>query len=692
MKRWLTIIFVICISSHCLAQDFSNAMRNAFLITRMVEKFHLQPKPLNDELSAALFEQFLEQADESKTLFLAEDISKLSAFRFSLDESIARQQTAFLQQAATVYLQRIKQNDSLIKIICKTPFNFSVQEKLAGAQDSTYPSSIAAKQVKLYQYIKWEILDRITDDETIHLLKSPAQKKYIDSLEQLYRKQLLQSKTKKYTVLMQPEKISSSLGNLFCKTLAHYYDPHTTFMPADEKEEFDEELGQKPLRFGLGLDENEEGEVTISNLLPGSSAFKSGMINAGDKIITVQEPGKIPVNVSAFSLLQIDSVMNETKGERLILNVKKPDGTMKQVSLLKERFAAEEDEEDKVQGYVLKGSKNIGYISIPDFYVDWEDAAAGVAGCANDVAKEIIKLKKENIEGLIIDIRYNGGGSLGEAIDLSGIFIDGGPVGQYKEKAAKPVTLKDVNSGSIFDGPLVIMVNGYSASASEMFSGTLQDYNRATIAGTPTYGKATGQIIYPLDTTVTNETIGRYKTDNYLKVTTFGLYRVNGTTAQQNGVKPDVVLPDLLNIVAQKEINETNSFRLLPIDANKYYKPLMAINKDALRSMVQSVTDTAVYFKTIREYEQWYLQIKNQKEFSLKLEDMLQYKKKEQTFLAYFENFVQQPVFSVANYQLHKERLRASEWLTAMDDETKEAISNDPYINICYRLVTQIKN
>jgi carboxyl-terminal processing protease len=691
MKHWHLALFLLFFTTCTRAQDFSKTMHNAFLITRMVEKFHLQPKPLNDELSTVLFQQFLHQLDEGKTLFLSEDIRQLSSFRFNLDEAIAQRQTNFLQQVSAIYQQRIKQNDSLIKIICKTPFNFSLPDKLTKADDTTWTSSLAAKQSRLSKYLKWKLLDEITDDAEFLKLLPAAQKKFLDSAEAAERKRTLVSTGKKYTALLQTQKLTSTIGNLFCKTLAHYYDPHTTFMPADEKEEFDEELGQKPLRFGLGLDDDEQGGVIIRNLLPGSSAFKSGLLNTGDKVISIQEPGKAAINVSSFTFLQIDSVMNETTGEKLLLTVKKPDGTSKQVSLLKERFATEEDEEDKVQGYVLKGVKTIGYISIPDFYIDWDDAEKGIAGCANDVAKEIIKLKKENIEGLIIDIRYNGGGSLGEAIDLSGIFIDGGPVGQYKTKLPKPLVLKDGNSGRIYEGPLLIMVNGYSASASEMFSGTLQDYNRAVIVGTPTYGKATGQIVLPMDTMVTEETIDRFKTENYLKVTTFGLYRVNGTTAQKNGVEPDVELPDLLQIVGENEKNEQFAFTLSPLEANKYYRPFAAIAKTDLRNKAKLIVDTSLYFRNISRYDQLYKQMKAQTDFSLKLDDVIQIKKKQQEFLDYFENFSQASFFTIDNYNLNKERLKASEWLTELDNETKEAIRNDPYINICYQLILQIK-
>jgi carboxyl-terminal processing protease len=461
-------------------------------------------------------------------------------------------------------------------------------------------------------------------------------------------------------------------------------------MPEEEKEEFDEELGQKPLRFGMLLNENEKGEAIIGKLQPGSSAFKSGALNSGDKIITVQEPGKTAINVTDITLFQIDSIMNEIKSDKLFLTIKKPDGAIKQTTLYKERFSTEEDEEDKVQGYILKGTKNIGYISIPDFYIDWENTETGIFGCANDVAKEIIKLKKENIEGLIIDIRYNGGGSVQEAIELSGIFIDGGPVAQYKTKEPKVYTLKDVNSGSVFTGAVMILVNGYSASASEMFSATMQDYNRAIVAGSATYGKSTGQLIFPLDTTVTLENYKQNKSQNYIKITTMALYRLTGATAQQQGVVPDILLPDLLETVGEKEKNEQFAFRLLPIEKNKYYKAYNVINTDEIKRTAQALMDTSAYFKKLNDYGRWLSTMMQQKEFSMRIEDVIQFKKKQQSYINFFESFEQQPSFTVANHSLQKERLKASEWLTEMDEETKLMLCNDPYINICYRLLVKV--
>jgi carboxyl-terminal processing protease len=438
------------------------------------------------------------------------------------------------------------------------------------------------------------------------------------------------------------------------------------------------------------FDEDENGKILVQQLQPGSTAYKSGAINPGDQMIAIQEPGQPVISTVGSSLSNVDSLMQTIKSEKLILTVKKPDGTTRQVTLLKERFLTEEDEEDLVQGYVLNGTKKIGYISIPDFYFDWENTAVGLNGCANDVAKEIIKLKKENIQGLIIDIRFNGGGSLQEAIELTGIFIDGGPVAQYKQKEGKLAILKDVNSGSIFTGPVLVMVNGYSASASELFSAALQDYNRALIVGTPTYGKATGQIVLPLDTTITTETENTRKTDVYLKITTSALYRVTGKTAQQQGVEPDILLPDLLQSIAEREKDEVTAFRLNSIEPNKYYKPLPAVAKDNLQQTAKTYVDSSLYFKKLGEFEAWFKSMEQSAGFPLTLNDVLAFKQKQNVYTGYFESYTPASEFKVENHQLRKQRLLASAVLTESDNEVKAFISSDPYIQICYKLIEQM--
>ena len=261
------------------------------------------------------------------------------------------------------------------------------------------------------------------------------------------------------------------------------------------------------------------------------------------------------------------------------------------------------DDNSKVRSFILKGDHRIGFISLPAFYTDWNGEEGGSNGCADDVAKEIIKLKKENIEGLILDLRYNGGGSMLEAIALAGIFIDSGPVGMTRDKEGKIYTMKDVNRGSVYDGPLILLINGFTASASEMLAGTLQDYHRALIVGSPSFGKATAQVVLPLDTLFDEKHMDRMKTaDNFIKITIERLFRVNGTSAQQTGVIPDIFLDDFSETQSEREKSLPFSLVNISIDANKYYHPYPALPVDPLKSFSKAFTDTSRSFISFNKY------------------------------------------------------------------------------------------
>jgi carboxyl-terminal processing protease len=239
----------------------------------------------------------------------------------------------------------------------------------------------------------------------------PPSKKYIDSLEPILRKKANHSiKRLVKRILQSPRGMEYILGNIYCQALASAYDPHTDYFPPDIKSAFESTIGNTPLEFGLTLSEDDNGNPEIGRLKPGSPAFQSGQLNEGDKISSIQWGNKDAIDISDAGADEVTHILSAAGGNQATLTVKKQDGTTRQVVLHKEK-AKTDDDEDRVKSFILKGAHTFGFISLPDFYSDWEDSR-GINGCANDVAKEIIKLKKENIEGLIIDLRYNGGGSV----------------------------------------------------------------------------------------------------------------------------------------------------------------------------------------------------------------------------------------------------------------------------------------
>jgi carboxyl-terminal processing protease len=287
----------------------------------------------------------------------------------------------------------------------------------------------------------------------------------------------------------------------------------------------------------------------------------------------------------------------------LEVTVKTAAGELKTIKLSKEKI---DDEESIVKSYVLQGNKNIGYINLPGFYSREDDSITDEKdikydGCANDVSKEIVKLRKDTIAGLILDLRYNGGGSMWEAMQLAGIFIDIGPVASVKDKDGKVRFLKDPNRGTIYDGPLMVLINGRSASASEFVSAVLQDYNRALIVGGTTYGKGTAQIVLPMDTMPFSN---NKNYTEFVKVTQQKFYRVNGSTTQWKGVLPDIELPDIYSDELNKE--KANSSALQPDNSKTgIYQAAAALPAQSLKLKSEQRTVNDAYFKTINTFNKW---------------------------------------------------------------------------------------
>jgi carboxyl-terminal processing protease len=674
MLRGLTLTITIALTSTLAAQTIDQKATDAWLITRMAQRYHVAPRPLDKEMSAAIFSQLLDALDDQHLIFLADDFRQLNTYRLSLDEEILNRHTAFLTLLTGLYKQRLIQTDSLIDGITARPFDFTLHETITVAEDTSWAPSRQALRLRIAKLLKYSVGNSIADDLLDDSRHRPATK---DSLEIVWRKKAAARMHRSIRrILQSAEGIEGIVGNIYCQALASCYDPHTAYFPPDIKAAFESMLGNKSLSFGLSLAEDENGNPVVGKLLAGGPAFQSGNLHEGDKILAIRWDNREAIDVSGASLEETDHILADEGGTHLTLTVRKPDGTTRDVSLEK-RLVSVDNDDDKVQGFVLNGARTVGYISLPAFYEDWEDAH-GVNGCANDVAKEILRLKRSNITGLILDLRYNGGGSIQEAVDLAGIFIDAGPVAQIKTREAKVVTLKDVNRGTVYDGPLILLVNGSSASASEMVAGTLQDYHRALIVGSPTYGKATAQVILPMDTTVDLATYnGQAQATSYLKVTVSKLYRITGFTAQRNGVQPDILLPDPPEALTEREADEKFALPATPIEANKYYTPLRPLPVPAAQAVARKAMDSLPYFSEARQHPSAHKH--PDKDVSLYLEDIITEHRKARTedSAPLSEPGKSTSIFTIGS---------------PISEDRKKEMMQDPYLMIAYRLIAPLSN
>jgi carboxyl-terminal processing protease len=575
MKRHVTatLLFVCC--CYAIHAQLHPVQQKAIVLKRMIELQHYSPKPVDDSFSVAVFRKILNAADPRRLFFTVQEYNQLTPLSGKIDDEIKGNGWSFYDKFSVLYKLALTRADSIIGKLAQKKFDFTAAEAITSGRRNSYDfrfaTDVAGLTNRWSRYLKYHILDNAYDMMAADTIKKTTLKATIAAKESIIKERIKKTEQRSIQrILDYPAGFSAAVTELYLNALASTFDPHTNYFSPEGKEELHAELSTEGFYFGIEFEETEDGKVIVENLTPGGAAWKSGVVNKGDEVISLQWEGKESQDMEGATLEEVYAVIDQSAHDRLLFRLRKQDGTMTDILLRKEKM---ENEDNIVKGFILKGEKKIGYILLPGFYSDWGDDAA--SGCANDVAKEIVRLKKENIDGLIVDVRYNGGGSVGEALEMSGIFIEEGPMALQKDKAGKLVTLKDPNRGTIYDGPMVLMVNGQSASASELLAATLQDYNRAVIVGSKTFGKATGQIILPMDTTLVNRPSSAVNNkSDIVKVTVMKLFRVNGKTAQQIGVTPDVDLPDAFAGMELGERYEEFALQADTVKKNNYYKPL----------------------------------------------------------------------------------------------------------------------
>ena len=660
----------------------------------MVERKHYSARPVDDSFSVAVFRSVLNTADPRWLLFTARDYQELLAFSSSIDEEIQGKSWGFSDKFSELYKKALIRADSIVNKLLQKSFDYSVTDTIRSTRKKTtgfnFPADITTLTNKWTRYLKYVILnnayDAINDDST----KKKTLKQELAASEPGIREKVKKTELKAIKrILDHPEGFEALVNELYLNAIATSFDPHTNYFSPQTKEEFQAELSTESYMFGIVFNQNESGVVMVDKLTPGGAAWKSGEIHKGDELVSLQWEGKEAQDMTGATLEEVYEVIDQSIHDKMLFRFKKTDGTMSNVLLRKEKV---ENEENIVKSFVLKGEKKIGYILLPGFYTEWENETG--SSCANDVAKEILKLKKENIDGLILDVRYNGGGSIGEALEMTGIFIDEGPLVAEKEKNGKLVTLKDPNRGTIYDGPMVLMVNGQSASASEMLAASLQDYNRAVIVGSNTYGKATGQVMFPMDT-ISSKTVSGDTRGDVIKITVGKIYRVTGQTAQLRGVAPDVVLPDAFDGLESGERFE--EFPLLADSAkrNNYYKPLpyLPVSELAHRSAARVIANP--YFQLIKKIveEQQKILRSQTRVIPLQVDLFEKWMKQRDAELKAMEGEGKLAgKFTVENNEQDKQLLKNDQYAKEMNTEWLENLAEDIYLQEAFLVLADLIN
>ncbi len=529
-------------------------------IVQGLSQAHYQPERVDDAFSKRVFDLALKRLDYRKKFLLQADIAQLTKYQLDIDDETKRGTHEFLDLSTKLMTERTKQMQALAHELLAQPFSFENEESIqTDFEKATFPTSAADQREQWRKLLKYETLTRVAEmmDEqdkrhdrsrVASLSKEPATAEPDRTPAQMEveaRKRVLKYYDEQFAD--QPD-TNEVLGN-YANVIANTYDPHTEYFAPREKQEFDIQLTGRFEGIGATLREK-DGLIYIEDIVPGSASYREGELKKGDAILRVAQGATEPVSIEGWHTSKAVTLIRGKKGTEVRLTVKKADGSTKIIPIIRDVVVVEDTYAQSAVINDPSGVK-IGYLRLPAFYADFNDN--GGRSSAEDVKKELAKLTAEGVKGVIFDLRSNGGGSLNDAVEMAGLFMPSGPMVQVHDSRGVTQVLNDKDPRVQYSGPLVVLVNKYSASASEILAAAIQDYKRGVIMGsTSTYGKGTVQRIIDLDETLPTE-LASLKPFGSLKFTMQKFYRVTGGSTQFKGVASDIVLPDVLSYLDQGE-------------------------------------------------------------------------------------------------------------------------------------------
>lgn len=588
------------------------------LITYVLQNGHYDAKEVNDSFSTEVYKDYLEALDPLKRYFYASDIEEFKQYETLIDDEIKNSEINFFDLTHTRLVERMKEAEGMYQEILEKPFDFSKKEVLdTDYSNRGYVNNEKEMRERWRKQLKFSAVSNFYDkkkEQEQELKNNPDHKVKSDTeLEKEARELTLNSLEEYFDFSNDLER--KDWFSVYVNAIVEEFDPHTFYFAPQDKDRFDMAMSGKLEGIGARLQKKNDN-VKIVEVISGGPAWRGEEVEVGDEIIKVkQEDEKEPVSVVGMRLDDAVNLIKGPKGTKVTLTLKKVDGTIKDVKIT--RDVVEIEETYAKAALVEKNERMYGVINLPKFYFDMDNYSERNA--ASDVKKEIIRLKKEGMDGLVLDLRNNGGGSLKTVVDIAGLFIKEGPIVQVKSKLDGQEVLKDNDPSVLWDGPLVILVNELSASASEILAAAMQDYKRAIVIGSKqTYGKGTVQNVLDLNRWVRNNDLGDL---GALKITTQKFYRVNGGSTQLEGVKSDVVVPDRYSFIDIGEKDQENPLPWDQIEPASYkvwegYIDFEETLENSKRRMAQNQ-----HIDLIRENAEWIRDQRDNTTFPLNFED-----------------------------------------------------------------------
>ena len=639
MKRKLIISFItisfVFASWNLINPSFENSNKDKLLIEivkYVLEKYHYNSIEINDEFSEKMFDAYIELLDSQKKYFLASDYKEFKKYRLKLDDQLIDYDLSFFNLTHDRLIARISEVEKFYPTLLNDSFDFSVKEEINLDFDNlSFPKNNLERKDRWRKQFKYSALD-------IYDIKVSDQKLNLKNDENYVEK------SKKVIIEESVDLVNKSMSNMFdlmndlqrkdwfsryLNSFVIQLDPHTYYFKPEDKTRFDMTISGKFNGIGARLSK-QEGGIKIVDIILGGPLWRDKKIEIGDEIIKVGQKNQKPVDVIGMRLEDAIKLIKGPKDTEVSLTVRKNiNGEIKVIPVIRDEIKLEETYAKST--LIKKNNKIYGLITLPKFYVDFENYQK--RNCATDVKNEIIKLKKEGIEGLVLDLRNNGGGSLQTVIDMTGLFIEEGPVVQVKSFGDRKQVVYDKDPSIFWEGPMVVLVNQMSASASEILAAALQDYNRAVIVGsTQSFGKGTVQNVIDLNRFLSNSQFDL----GALKITTDKFYRINGGSVQVEGVKSDITIPNRLSFISIGENDEKNPLKWDQIDSASYKKWDGYFNLKEVITSGNEQIEKSQFALLVKENAQWIASKQNPKSLTL---NYLEYKKSQRDDKDYLRKF-----------------------------------------------------
>jgi len=641
-KKFLPVLLVLTVASFFFAfsrngnndnpkSRYEKILRNIGLI---LEEGHYSPRKIDDAFSKQALNGFLKDLDDDKTIFLQADIDSFQKYANKIDDEIHGARLESFYSISDSYSRRLNETSLLYTDILNQPFDFTKDESVElDGEKKMYAKTAKERRDAWYKRLKYLVLSRYSDmledreknkDRKITAdtdsATADAIRKFVykaDSTLEREARDQVRKQIDRYFTTLKNHNTTEELFSSFVNAITGEMDPHTNYFAPVDSRGFNEMMSGKFYGIGAQLKE-EESKIKVSSLVTGGPAWKSGELGVNDEIMKIGQGTGEPVDVTGYAVSDaVKLIRGAQAGTEVRLTVRKPDGSVKVVVLKRDEIKLDDT---FAKSAVINGEHKIGYIYLPEFYMDFNDPNG--PRCSDDVAKEIEKLKAENVEGIVMDLRGNGGGSLPEVVKMVGLFIDEGPVVQVKAREQEqPMQLKDRDKGVLYTGPLTVLVNEYSASASEIFAAAIQDYKRGIVIGSSsTYGKGTVQRTIPLTPSESPFSFGNKEQEDLgtIKLTIQKFYRVNGGATQLKGVVPDVVIPDRYELSKTREKDNKTALSWDEIRRADYQPWVSSYSTDAVIAAANDQVKSSTTFSDLRTKTEW-INRENNKSYPLNL-------------------------------------------------------------------------